>query len=180
MYECICQLDYEYHAWCLISALFLRNLYIFFQLHKCQVSEGSTRLMLLLFIIWSPATLQASCILAAKDCYLSTLLSAHVWSILEYKMIDLQTKEAWASRAGWKAIRLCRSTEKALGHICSCGTCRSGTCVLHEPIQMYACVTSKLDCPVSMFCLRHTPSTFDSSMLQRTAFLESLSCWLPL
>lgn len=57
-----------------LSFIFKKSLFL--QSHRHQVSEGSTRLMVLWFITWSPATLQATCIMAAKDTYLSTLLSA--------------------------------------------------------------------------------------------------------
>lgn len=56
-------------------------------------------------------------------------------------------------------------------HLVVDGTCRPGTRVLDELIEMYTCDITELDCLFPLFCLRHAPSKFDSSMLQKTAFL---------
>lgn len=61
-----------------------------------------------------------------------------------------------------------------------CRTCRTGTFVFPELIQIHSCVITELDCPFPLFCLMHAPSTFDSSMLHGTTFWENPSCWLPL
>lgn len=181
MYKHICQLDYEYHALCLISDLFLRNLHIFFQLHKCEVSEGSTRLMLLLFTTWSPATLQASCAVAAEDCYLGTLCVKGIipgYTFLPYlgrKQKICSLKSCGHRELSERQYGCAKAQRKPHVTSCSC-TYRTGTCVLCELIQMYVCIVTELNCPSYCFAscihLLHFIYVSENCFFGKACFLE--------
>lgn len=138
MYECICQLDYEYHALCLISALFLRNLCLFFQSHRRQAQRGAQTHA-------SVTHHMVSCHTAgilhngSKRLYLSTCVSPHVQCG--------RGRICRPKRPGHQALRDGRAMQKhkgeASGLSCSCDTCRTGICVSHRQIQIYVCIISE-------------------------------------
>lgn len=113
MYECICQLAYEYHALCLISALFLRNLF----------SSNHTD-------VRSQRGAQDSCFCDSSHGLLPHCRQPAQWQQKTPTSVCFcqpRVKRAWveeersadqrglAIKSWVRGYRLCRSTEKASG-----------------------------------------------------------------
>lgn len=89
-----------------LSFIFKESL-SFFPITQTSGLRGEHKLMLLWLITWSPATLQASCIMAARGS-ISVPVSAHMYSVEE---------EGFADQRGlaikrWEMAGLCRSTKE--------------------------------------------------------------------